>query len=384
MKDRELGSTGLRVSEIGLGGEWLQRHTDAEVCAVFDACDECGINVVDSWLAAPDVRTRIGDALRGRRDRWVIEGHIAPTWQNGQYVCTRDLKYVEPAFRDLLDRLHTDFLDIGMVHYVDRPDELTEMLNGSPFMRYVQKLKSCGNIRHIGISTHNAAVAQMAAQSGEVDVILFSINPAFDMLPPSEDMSLYFSDEYRSDVSGQIDPARARMYALCAQRGVGIHVMKAYAGGRLFDARTSPFGAALTPVQCLHYALTRPAVASVMVGCDTPAHVYAAAAYETASESDKDYASVLAAAPKHAYGGQCTYCGHCAPCPAGIDVAMVNKFTDLAAMQPEVPDGVRAHYLALGATAADCIACGGCETRCPFHVPVIDRMAQARKRFGQA
>ena len=48
MKYRELGSTGLRVSEIGLGGEWLQRHTDAEVCAVFDACDECGINVVDA------------------------------------------------------------------------------------------------------------------------------------------------------------------------------------------------------------------------------------------------------------------------------------------------------------------------------------------------
>lgn len=134
--------------------------------------------------------------------------------------------------------------------------------------------------------------------------------------------------------------------------------MKGYAGGRLFSAEASPFGTALTPVQCLHYALTRPAVASVMVGYDSVAHVKAAVAYETASEEEKDYASVLARAPKHAYYGQCTYCGHCAPCPAGIDIAMVNKLADLALMQEEVPDSLRAHYRQLSAGADDCIGCG--------------------------
>ena len=78
-------------------------------------------------------------------------------------------------------------------------------------------------------------------------------------------------------------------------------------------------------------------MASILVGYDTPEHVDAAAAYETASEEERDYATVLAHAPRHAYAGQCTYCGHCAPCPAGIDIAMVNKLCDLAAMQPEVP-----------------------------------------------
>ena len=50
---------------------------------------------------------------------------------------------------------------------------------------------------------------------------------------------------------------------------------------------------------------------------------------------EKDYASVLAGAPAHAYYGQCTYCGHCAPCPSGIDIAMVNKLYDLALMQAD-------------------------------------------------
>ena len=101
-----------------------------------------------------------------------------------------------------------------------------------------------------------------------------------------------------------------------------------------------------------------------------------------ASEEEKDYATVLAGAPAHAYSGQCTYCGHCAPCPAGIDIAMVNKLLDLALMQPEVPATVRAHYEGLSANGSDCIACGGCERRCPFGVKAMERMKQAEKVFG--
>ena len=62
---------------------------------------------------------------------------------------------------------------------------------------------------------------------------------------------------------------------------------------------------------------------------------------------------------------------------------MVNKLYDLAAMQEEVPSSVRAHYWALSKTAADCVACGGCETRCPFGVSVVKRMEKARALFGE-
>ena len=75
---------------------------------------------------------------------------------------------------------------------------------------------------------------------------------------------------------------------------------------------------------------TRPAVSSVMCGFDTMEQVDEAVKYETASEAEKDYASVIATAPLHSYKGQCTYCGHCKPCPVGIDIAMVNKYYDLA------------------------------------------------------
>lgn len=380
MRYRRLGNTGLEVSEIGLGAEWLERHNAREVKAVVDHCEACGINILDCWMSEPNVRSNIGAALRGRRERWIIQGHLGSTWQNGQYVRTREMDRVKEAFQDLLDRLETDYIDLGMIHFVDEAAEFDRIMEGE-FIQYVRLLKEKGTIRHIGLSTHNPNVAKMAALCGEIEMILFSINPAFDILPASEDINSYFAETY-DEALGGIAPERAELYRICEKNGVGITVMKGYAGGRLFDAKTSPFGVALTPVQCLHYALTRPAVASVMAGYDTPEHVDAAVAYETATEEEKDYASVLAAAPHHAYFGQCTYCGHCAPCPVQIDIAMVNKLFDLAEMQDEVPATVRAHYNALSGTASDCTGCGSCESRCPFGVPVVERMKRAKAVFA--
>lgn len=380
MQYRELGKTGLKVSEIGLGGEWLERHNAEEVREVIEYCREAGINILDCWMSEPNVRSNIGTAIKDHRDHWIIQGHLGSTWQDGQYVKTRELPKVKEAFQDLLTRLQTDYVDLGMIHYVDKTTEFEQIMQGE-FMAYIRQLKREGTIRHIGLSTHNPDVARLAAQQGEVEMILFSVNPAFDMLPSSEDLNDYFQETYADEVGG-IAPQRAELYRICAKEGVGITVMKGYAGGRLFAAETSPFGVALTPVQCIHYALTRPGVASIMVGYDTTAHVDAAVAYETATEEEKDYASVLAGAPRHAYYGQCTYCGHCAPCPAGIDIAMVNKLYDLATMQEEVPSSVRAHYADLSANAKDCVGCLGCEQRCPFGVSVAERMEKAGKLFA--
>ena len=379
MRYRELGKTGLKVSEIGLGAEWLERHNEEEVRAVIDCCESAGINILDCWMAEPNVRTNIGKAIVGKRERWIIQGHFGSTWQNGQYVRTREMSKVKPAFEDLLARLETDYIDLGMIHFVDEEAEFHRIMEGE-FLAYVKEKKEKGVICHIGMSTHNPK-GKLAALSGEIEMILFSINPAFDLLPATEDINSYFAEDYEASLGG-IHPDRKELYQVCEQTGVGITVMKGYAGGRLFDAKTSPFGTALTPVQCIHYALTRPAVASILAGYDTPEHVREAVAYETASEEEKDYASVLAKAPRHAYFGQCTYCGHCAPCPAGIDIAMVNKLSDLAAMQPEVPESLKAHYQALSANAADCISCGGCESRCPFGVPVVEKMKKTREMFG--
>ena len=75
------------------------------------------------------------------------------------------------------------------------------------------------------------------------------------------------------------------------------------------------------------------------------------------------------------------YCGHCAPCPAGISVAEVTKFLNLSRAQGSVPETVREHYALLPHTASECVGCGQCEERCPFGVPAVENMAQAAKLF---
>ena len=127
MRYRELGKTGLKVSEIGLGGEWLERHNTEEVKAVIDRCAQAGINILDCWMSEPNVRSNIGAAIEGQRERWIIQGHIGSTWQNGQYVRTRDLKKVEEAFEDLLARMRTDYIDLGMIHFVDEKAEFARI-----------------------------------------------------------------------------------------------------------------------------------------------------------------------------------------------------------------------------------------------------------------
>ena len=382
MRYRKLGKTGLMVSEIGFGGEWLERHEEEESVELLRHAHSLGINIVDCWMPDPKSRDIIGKAMEGCREEWIVQGHIGSTYQNGQYVRSRDMKYVIPAFEDILNRMHTDYIDLGMIHYIDSREEWDRCMNND-FIRYVRDLKEKGTIRHIGFSTHNPRIAKLAVESGIVEMILFSVNPAFDMRPPTEDLDSMF-DGYDADGYAGIDPERAAFYRLCEEKEIGITVMKGFFGGRLFDEKTSPFGTAFTPKQLIHYALTRPGVSSILCGYDTIQQVDEAVGYETAPDEEKDYASVIASAPLHSYMGQCTYCGHCKPCPADIDIAMVNKFYDLATAQEDgnIPESILEHYRALGTTAKDCIGCRSCEGRCPFGVKVAERMRRTAELFG--
>ena len=277
MQTRRLGKTGLQVSEIGFGAEWLERHPEEEGVELIHYAADAGINILDCWMPDPKSRDIIGLGIRDDRAHWYIQGHLGSTWKNGQYYRTRDLIYVRPAFEDLLTRLQTDYIDLGMIHYVDSEEEWEQILH-SDYLSYVMELKKTGVIRHIGLSSHNPKVAVKAAESGFVEMILFSVNPAFDMLPASEDIDTMFAERFDAGLKG-IDAARAHLYSVCEQNDVGITVMKGFAGGRLFDEKRSPFGVCLTPVQCIHYALTRPAVCSILCGYDTKEQVDAAVAY---------------------------------------------------------------------------------------------------------
>jgi predicted aldo/keto reductase-like oxidoreductase len=278
--------------------------------------------------------------------------------------------------------MQLDYVDVGMIHYVDDQKDFDNILNGE-IIKYAKELKAKGVIKSLGISTHNTDIAFRAVETGIIDVILFSINAAYDMLPATEDVNILFEEStFENRTYEGVDPKRDTLYQTCENVGVALTVMKGYAAGVLLSDKQSPFEKALTPIQCLHYCLTRPAVAAVMVGVSNENQILAATAYVTASNKEKDYSEVLANAPRSSFSGHCMYCGHCAPCSKKIDIASVNKYLDLALIQEEVPETLKNHYDLLEHHASECIECGLCMKNCPFGVEIINKMKQAVKLFG--
>ncbi len=380
MQYRLLGKTGIQVSEIGLGCEGFAGGTEENARAMFEAALDAGINCMDLYSSDPVLRSRIGQFLEGRREKFIIQGHLCSVWKDGQYKASRDIGEVRTAFEDLLQRLKTDYVDIGMIHYVDSPDTWREIADGG-VMRYALEQKRAGRIRSIGLSSHNPAAALAAVESGLVDVLMFSVNPCYDLLPGTENCEDLWADESYAGELVNMDPERERLYETCQRLGVGITVMKAFGGGDLLTA-DSPAGMALTASQCIHYALTRPAVATVFSGVRSLDDLRVTLEYESATPEQRDYAAALAAFPRISWKGHCMYCGHCAPCPKNIDVATVTKFLNLCRAQGAVPETVREHYAALKSHAGDCIGCGQCETRCPFGVEIRSNMQEALHVFG--
>ena len=139
MKLRRLGKTELQVSEIGFGGEWLERHPEEDGIDLIHYASAQGINILDCWMPDPKSRDIIGKGIKDNRRQWYIQGHIGSTWKDEQYFRTRDMKYVRPAFEDLLRRLQTDYIDLGMIHYVDSEKEWEQMQH-SDYLGYVMEL----------------------------------------------------------------------------------------------------------------------------------------------------------------------------------------------------------------------------------------------------
>ena len=381
MEYRELGRTGIKVSVIALGCEGFVANEGALTEQLLNAAEQGGINCIDLYAPQPEMRSRLGKWLRGRRGKFVLQAHLCTVWQEGQYKRTREIGEVKASFEDLLKRLATDYIDIGMIHYVDSLEDW-EAVAGGPVMAYAREMQAQGKIRYIGLSSHNPAAAMQAVQSGLIDVLMFSVNPCYDLQPANEDCYALWDGKNYDRKLVNMDPEREALYETCSRLGVAITVMKAFGGGDLLDEELSPAGKALTVNQCLHYALTRPGVAAVMSGAHTVDELEKCLEYTTASDVEKDYAAAFAALPKISWEGHCMYCGHCAPCPQGIDVAAVTKFLNLTKAQNSVPETVREHYAALRHHAGECVKCGACEKRCPFKVTVIQNMQEAVKVFG--
>lgn len=363
MKYRIHPKTGDRISEIGLGSSFLFEAGESEGVRALGRAFEGGVNYYD--MAAGDGKAfpLLGTAFRDVRDQVLYQIHFGAEYTKGTYGWSLDLDTVKKSIDWQLGQLHTDYIDYGFIHCQDElSDWKTYQRNG--ILAYIHELQKQGVVRHLGLSSHTPAVIHAILDAQPVDTLMFSINPAYD----------YHRGEF---ANGSVDE-RADLYRRCQAEGIAISVMKPFSGGQLLDEKTSPFGKALTQYQCIKYCLDKPGVVTVLAGVRNTADVEHLLAYHEQSEEALDYSVIGSFAPADA-AGKCVYCNHCKPCPMGLDVGLINKYYDLA----RAGDGMAAeHYRTLEKKAGDCVACGHCDSRCPFHVPQSERMKEIAAYFG--
>ena len=194
----------------------------------------------------------MGRVLGRHRDRVHIQVHIGALYESGAYGWTTKAAPAIAEFEQRLAAISTDYADFGFIHCIDEDADLDRVMNGG-IWDYAQARKADGTIRHLAFSTHSLHIARELLAMGFFDLAMFSLNPMYDYTDESE----YGQGEAA---------ARALLYREFERAGVGVAVMKPFAGGQLLDAEQSPFGQALTRSQCIQYALDKPGVLTVLPG----------------------------------------------------------------------------------------------------------------------
>lgn len=236
MEYRKLPKGEEQISVLGLGTSSIDMAEEKEIDATIHLALENGINYFDLASADAAPFAAFGRTVAGNRDKVYFQVHFGAEYRTGKYGWTTDLETIKRSVDWQLKELKTDYIDFGFLHCIDEEEDLERvMFNG--VLDYIEKLKKENVLHHIGLSTHTPSTADRMLDTGLLDMMMFSINPAYD----------YQQGDYGI---GEVDE-RTALYRRCQTEKVGISVMKAFGGGKLLSEKTSPFRKALTEYQCI-------------------------------------------------------------------------------------------------------------------------------------
>ncbi len=193
MNYNQLGNTGIKVSALTIGAWQLggplffdgkpDGHPDPgkeHVIRMIHELGDLGINAVDTaeQYSAGESERRVGEALKGRRDRWVISTKFGfRVGPNQTRIDDSSPPTILPSLEGSLRRLGTDYIDIYLYHCAPELEHLEEG------RAVLERAKADGKIRAFGISTENFDLLDKMAAAGCVEVAQF---PA-SLLEPSDE-----------------------------------------------------------------------------------------------------------------------------------------------------------------------------------------------------
>lgn len=334
MDYRILGKTGLKVSRMGFGGLPIQRADEAACREILTQLADLGVNYIDTARAYTVSEEYIGKALAGIRGKYIL--------------ATKSMaKDKESMARDIdisLKNLQTDYIDIYQIHNPNR-EGYEQIVAPGGALEALLEAKAAGKIGHIGFTNHYAEMIELVLETDWVETVMFPYNI--------------------------VETQGEKLLALCKEKNVGFIDMKPLAGGAIEDARLA-----------LRYVSASEDVDVIIPGMDYPKQVRENHdAIMDASPLSREEQAKIAAIRKDLGENFCRRCNYCAPCTVGIKIPTVFLF-DGYLTRYGLPDWAKQRYETLDKHASDCIVCGDCEKRCPYHLPIRDMLLKVAERFG--
>ncbi len=324
MKYTTLGKTGLKVSVIGLGGIPVQRTDQAEAAEIVNACMEQGINYLDTARGYTVSEEFFGEAIKGRRDQWVI----------ATKSMVRDYEGMKAEIETSLKNLQTDYIDLYQIHNIKTDEEFTLCFGENGAYRALAEAKEAGKIGHIGATAHGIeAFARLIREyDDKIETIMFPYNI--------------------------VENQGAELMKECTQKNIGFIAMKPMAGGNLENTKLA-----------LRYILNNPDCTIAIPGMGSAKEVLSNVSdevFETLTDADLEECKKIT---KELGSKFCRRCGYCAPCPQGINIPqnflLVNYLRKYG-----LADWAKERYRTMSVTAKDCVKCGACEKKCPYNLPI--------------
>ncbi len=335
MEYRTLGKTGLKVSRMGFGGIPIQKIDEEGTRRLLQEMAEKGINYIDSARGYTVSEQYIGYGLQGIRDKFIL---ATKSMSRTKDAMAADIETSLKNFR-------TDYIDLYQVHNPSM-EQLDQVIEKGGALEALREAKKAGKIGHIGLTAHSTAVFERALELDWVETIMFPYNI--------------------------VEQQGAELIHRCAEKNIGFIDMKPLAGGAIEDGTLA-----------LRYVCSNPDVTVVIPGMAESSELEEnmAACSNEAPLTEEELAK-MEAVRKQLGTDFCRRCNYCAPCSVGINIPSVFLFAGYL-QRYDLGDWARDRYSTLKVKASACIECGKCEPRCPYHLPIREKLKQCARDFGE-
>lgn len=335
MKKVLLGSTGMEVSVVGFGGIPIQRVSQEEATKIIIEAKNYGINFIDTAQGYTVSEQYIGNALK-------------EAGRENFYIATKAMNFDYDSMKASIDKalnnMQLEYIDLFQIHNVSKQEQLDEVLSENGALKALVEAKGKGLIKHIGITGHIREILMQAIEHDEFETIQFPFNP--------------------------VESQGTELFTKALEKGIGTIAMKPMAGGAFSKQKLS-----------LKYIINSGLINVAIPGMDSIEQVIenslVGKSLEPLTQEEQDEINKEVEILGNDF---CRRCGYCKPCPEGIDIPNVFVFEGYVTRY-NLPDYGKLKYEAMPVKASACVRCRKCERKCPYNLPIVNKLKHAVETF---